>query len=131
MKQIQPGLSAEKKITVTAALGAVQMGSGRLEVYATPAMVALMEAAAVAAIEPLLAEGQASVGVDLAVKHLAATPIGQQVRAKAVVTGVDGRQVRFALQAWDEREQIGAGTHTRYVIDIKRFEQRVRSKADR
>jgi fluoroacetyl-CoA thioesterase len=131
MKQIQPGLSAEKKITVTAALGAVQMGSGRLEVYATPAMVALMEAAAVAAIEPLLAEGQASVGVDLAVKHLAATPIGQQVRAKAVVTGVDGRQVRFTLRAWDEREQIGAGTHTRYVIDIKRFEQRVRSKADR
>jgi len=130
MKQIQPGLSAEKKTTVTAALSAVQMGSGRLEVYATPAMVALMEAAAVAAIEPSLAKGQASVGVALEVKHLAATPVGQQVRAQAVVTGVNGRQVLFALQAWDETEQIGEGTHTRYVIDIKRFEQRVRAKAD-
>src|SRR5574341_1792421 len=87
---IQPGLAGEQVITVTPDLTARHLGSGGIEVYATPAMIALMEAAAVAAIDPLLPEGQASVGVAIEVEHLTATPLGQQVRARAEVTGVDG-----------------------------------------
>jgi predicted thioesterase len=91
-------------------------------------MVALMEAAAVGALAPVLPEGQSSVGVALDVKHLAATPAGQHVRARAEVIEVDGPRVTFQVEAWDELEQIGTGTHTRYVIDVARFVQRVEAK---
>jgi predicted thioesterase len=91
-------------------------------------MIVLMESAAVAAIDPLLPEGQASVGIALEVRHLAATPSAQQVRARAEVLGVEGRKVTFAVRAWDERELIGEGTHVRFVIDVARFMQRVQSK---
>jgi predicted thioesterase len=67
--------------------------------------------------------------VALNVKHLAATPLGHHVRARAEVTVVDGRQVMFSVQAWDEEELIGEGTHTRYVIDVARFLERVQAKA--
>jgi predicted thioesterase len=128
MDNIQVGLAAERTETVTELLLATRLGSGRVAVYATPAMIALMESAAVAAIEPLLPEGQASVGVALDVRHLAATPPGQQVRARAEVNEVDGRKVTFTVRAWDEQELIGEGTHTRYAIDVARFMQRVESK---
>jgi predicted thioesterase len=128
MDNIQVGLAAERTETVTELLLATRLGSGSVAVYATPAMIALMESAAVAAIEPLLPEGQASVGVALDVRHLAATPPGQQVRARAEVKEVDGRKVTFTVRAWDEQELIGEGTHTRYAIDVARFMQRVESK---
>ena len=92
-------------------------------------MVSLMERAAVAAIDHLLPEGQASVGTALDIRHLAATPLGHSVRAEAEVTAVDGRKVSFTVRAWDEDELIGEGTHTRYVIDVARFLERVQSKA--
>jgi fluoroacetyl-CoA thioesterase len=128
MDNIQAGLAAERSETVVESLLATRLGSGSVEVYATPAMVALMESAAVAAIEGLLPEGQSSVGIALNVRHLAATPPGQLVRARAEVVEVDGHKVTFRVQAWDEQELIGEGTHTRYVIDVARFMQRVRSK---
>ncbi len=128
METIQPGLVGEQAATVTETLTAAHLGSGGIDVYATPAMIALMEAAAVAAIDPLLPEGQASVGSSLEVRHLAATPLGHQVRARAEVTEVDGRRVTFTVQAWDEEELIGEGTHTRYVIDVERFLERVEAK---
>ena len=129
MDKIQAGLAAERTETVTESLLATRLGSGSIAVYATPAMIALMESAAVAAIDPLLPEGQVSVGVALQVRHLAATPPGQEVRARAEVVNVEGRRVTFRVQAWDEQELIGEGTHTRYVIDVARFVERVRSKA--
>jgi fluoroacetyl-CoA thioesterase len=128
MVQILVGQIGERQAVVTDALLATHLGSGGIAVYATPAMIALMEAAAVAAIDPLLPEGQASVGIELAVKHLAATPPGQQVRARAEVTEVTGRRVTLHVQAWDELELIGEGTHTRYVIDVARFVERARCK---
>ena len=128
MDNIQIGLAAERCETVIESLLATRLGSGSVEVYATPAMVALMESAAVAVIEGLLPEGQSSVGIALDVKHLAATPPGQQVRARAEVNEVDGRKVTFTVWAWDEQELIGEGTHTRYAIDVARFMQRVESK---
>jgi predicted thioesterase len=128
MSSIHVGLVGERSTVVDSALLATTVGSGRIAVYATPAMTALMEGAAVAAIDPLLPEGQASVGVGLEVRHLAATPPGETVRARAEVTGVDGHRVTFAVEAWDEHELIGQGTHTRYVIDVGRFVARVEAK---
>lgn len=128
MENIQLGRVGEKTTTVSEALLATHLGSGSVEVYATPGMIALMEAAAVAAIDPLLPEGQSSVGVAMDVKHLAATPPGEEVRARAEVIGVDGHKVTLRVQAWDEHELIGEGTHVRYVIDVARFVERVQSK---
>jgi fluoroacetyl-CoA thioesterase len=129
MVEIGPGTVGEQATTVQEALLATQMGSGSVDVYATPAMIALMEAAAVAAIDPLLPEGQASVGVALEVRHLAATPEGAAVRARAEVIAVEGRQITLRVEAWDQQEQIGAGVHTRYVVDVARFMSRARAKA--
>jgi fluoroacetyl-CoA thioesterase len=128
MGDIQPGVIGEAKTTVTEALLATRLGSGSMDVYATPGMIALMEAAAVAAIDPLLPEGQASVGIALQVKHLAATPPGEEVQAQAKVVGVDGRKVTLVVRAWDEHELIGEGTHVRYVIDVARFVNSARAK---
>lgn len=129
MDSIHPGLAGEQTTVVTETLTARHLGSGGIDVYATPAMIALMEGAAIAAIDHLLPEGQASVGIALNVRHLAATPLGHTVRARAEVTSVEGRQVTFAVQAWDESELIGEGTHTRFVIDTARFLQRLQGKA--
>ena len=128
MENIHPGITGENATTVTPALTATHLGSGGVEVFSTPSMVTLMERAAVAAIDHLLPEGQASVGTALDIKHLAATPVGHAVRAQAEVTAVDGRKVSFTVQAWDEDELIGEGTHTRFVIDVARFWERVQSK---
>jgi fluoroacetyl-CoA thioesterase len=129
MENIRPGITGEYATTVTPSLTATHLGSGGVEVFSTPSMVTLMERAAVAAIDHLLPEGQASVGTALDIKHLAATPLGQTVRAEAEVTAVDGRKVSFTVRAWDEDELIGEGTHTRFVIDVARFWERVQSKA--
>ena len=126
--KITVGLTGEMVTTVTDVLLASRMGSGSLDVYATPALIALIEAAAVSTIDPLLPDGQASVGVALDVKHLAATPPGAKVRAQVEVIEIEGRKVRFAVQAWDEHELIGKGTHTRYVIDTARFIKRIEQK---
>lgn len=126
---ITPSVKGEKTVTVTPDLTAKHLGSGGLAVFATPAMVALMEGAAVMAIDPLLPEGQASVGISLEIKHLAATPLGLTVRAEAEVTAVDGKRVMFTVRAWDTHELIGEGTHTRYIIDTARFKERVEAKS--
>ena len=128
MPELQLGLVSEATVTVAEDVLATTMGSGSVAVYATPAMIALMEAAAVAAIAPALDSNQSSVGIALEVKHLAATPSGQRVRARAEVIQVQGLKVTFCVQAWDEVELVGEGTHTRYVIDVARFMQRVQAK---
>lgn len=127
--QVIPGIKGEKSAVVTLELTARHMGSGGLDVYATPAMIALMEAAAVAALDLLLPVGQGSVGIALDVKHLAATPLGLTVRAEAEITAVEGKRVTFVVRAWDDRELIGEGTHTRYIIDTARFMERVSAKS--
>ena len=128
MDNIKIGLIGESTTTVTPELTARHLGSGGINVYATPAMILLMEGAAVSAIDPLLSDGQASVGVSVSVKHLAATPMGKQVRAQAEVTEVVGRHISFNVKAWDERELIGEGTHVRFVVDLTRYLQRLNDK---
>jgi predicted thioesterase len=125
---IEPGLTGDMSLTVAEEHSARHLGSGGLRVFATPAMIALMEGAAVAAIDSLLPAGQASVGIEIHVRHLAATPLGQTVRARAEVTAVERRQITFKVQAWDARDLIGEGTHTRFIIDLDRYWARVERK---
>ena len=127
-KSIQPGLSAEIEITVSETETAVHLGSGSIAVYATPALVALMENAAVRALEGYLPEGQTTVGGQIDVRHLAATPVGMKVRALAELVEVSGRKLTFNIQAWDEVEQIGEARHVRFLIDTKKFIAKVGEK---
>ena len=129
MDEIKPGISAEVSELVGERLTAVSMRSGLVPAYATPAMIALMEQASVAAIQKCLNEGQTSVGVEVNVQHLAATPAGLRVRARSEVVAVAGRRVAFKVEAWDPQEKIGEGTHVRMVVDASRFIDRMGKKA--
>lgn len=129
MEEIKPGLVGEATQLVTKEVTAASFGSGLVPAFATPAMVALMENASVTAIQKYLPAGQTSVGIEVSVKHLAATPVGMRVRARAQVLSVDGRRVAFAVEVWDDREKIGEGTHQRMIVDEARFNERVKQKA--
>ena len=127
---LRVGLIGEAIDTVTIEQTAIRMGSGAFEVFATPALVALMESAAVAAIAPNLAQDYASVGIEITVKHISATPTGENVVAMAEVTRIDDKRVYLEVRAWDERELIGIGTHTRYVVEISDFENRLHPSSE-
>ena len=107
---------------------APRIGSGKVHVLATPVMINLIEAAALDAIERLLPPGCQSLGTHLDVRHIAATPVGMRVTASAEVTRVEGRLVTFRVEARDERELIGDGTHQRVVVNVAKFDERVRRK---
>jgi fluoroacetyl-CoA thioesterase len=128
MKSLEPGLRGTAERTVTRDQTAEAFGSGLVPVYATPAMVGLMEAAAVAALEGCLADDQTTVGTRLEISHLAATPLGDHVRAEAVLLAVDGRRLAFQLTAYDSTEKIGEGRHERAVISRARFMDKVNAK---
>ncbi len=117
------GTACELHQTVTAELTAASIGSGALPVFGTPFMCAMMENAAMTALQSFLEDGQGSVGTHLEVSHDAPTPIGMTVWASAEITAVseNGRMVDFAVKAWDEKGPIGAGTHTRAIIANERF----------
>ena len=127
-KPIRPGLNAEIEITITETDTAAHLGSGLVPVYATPALVALMENAAVRALEGHLPEGQTTVGGQIDVRHLAATPVGMKVRARAELLEVNGRKLTFNVHAWDEEELIGEAKHIRYIVDEDKFMARVGGK---
>ncbi|MBQ1985284.1 MAG: thioesterase family protein [Clostridia bacterium] len=113
---------------VTAQKSAEQVGSGLLPVYATPAMIALMEKCASECVAPYIEAGRSSVGTALNIKHLSASPIGMQITCTATLTEVDGRRLVFSLEASDEKGPIGEGTHERFIIDIDRFMAKCQSK---
>jgi predicted thioesterase len=125
---LKEGLTGSAKITVGEEHTAPRVGSGRVHVLATPVMINLMEAAALDAIEALLPAGHQSLGTHLDVGHYAATPVGMGLRATAVVTRLDGRSVEFRVEAFDDKERVGDGTHTRVVVNVERFDQRVQRK---
>jgi len=119
---------SETTKVVTEELTASAFGSGLVRAFATPAMIALMENASVNAIRQYLPSGQTSVGVEVNVKHLAATPIGMRVRVRATVLSAEKRRVTFQVEAWDEKERIGEGTHVRAIVDEARFNDRIAHK---
>ena len=125
---LQPGLSAESRTLVNETNTAIQFGSGSLAVYATPALVALMENAAVRALEGHLQSGYSTVGGQIDVRHLAATPVGIEVRAQADLVEVQGRKLTFRIQAWDAVELIGEANHIRFLIEDESFMAKVKVK---
>ena len=125
---LKDGLAGSAELVVGDEHTAPRVGSGRVRVLATPVMINLMEAAALEAIERLLPAGHQSLGTHLNVGHYAATPVGMRLRATALVTHVTGRTVEFRVEAFDEKERVGDGTHTRVVVNVERFDQRVQRK---
>src|SRR5512142_2230962 len=117
MPEMKPGFVGESSEIVTEVLTAANYGSGLVPAFATPAMVGLMEGAAFDATKAHLDAGQTTVGTEVNIKHMAATPVGMRVRARAELMHVDGRRLYFKVEAWDEVEKIGEGTHTRMIVD--------------
>ena len=107
---------------------ALEVGSGSLLVYATPCMVALMEGAACEALAPFLPEDKTSVGTQLTISHISATPVGLEVRAEAEIIAVKKSMVTFQVSAYDEAGLIGEGTHQRAVISTQKFLDKAYSK---
>ena len=118
---MEVGLKYESTVVVSPSNTAATMGSGDMDVFATPAMVALMENAAMLAVAAHLPEGSASVGTQMNTSHIKASPLGATITASAELTEVEGRKLTFAVKAWDEKGTIGEGVHTRFVVDRERF----------
>ena len=128
MEGVAPGLVGEAVMVVGTRDGAHRVGSGKIAVLATPVMIGLIEEAALAAVEEALPAGMQSLGTHLDVSHVAATPIGMTVTARAELIEVKGRQLVFQVEARDEKELIGEGRHTRVVVTEDRFVARVGQK---
>ena len=122
------GMKGRAETVVTPENTAAAVGSGLVPVFATPYMVALMENAAVNAVQPAMEENQGTVGTVLNITHDAATPIGMKVWAEAEVTGVEGRKITLSVRAFDECGPIGGGTHERFVITVDRFLAKAQAK---
>ncbi|MEZ4770822.1 MAG: thioesterase family protein [Caldilineales bacterium] len=125
---LQPGLAGTASVQVTPANTAQALGSGLVPVFATPALVALLEQAAVNALAGALPPGSTSVGTRIEVRHTAATPVGMTVAATATLVEADGRRLRFEVAARDDAESIAEGVHERVVVDEQRFLGRVDQK---
>jgi predicted thioesterase len=125
---IKPGRSGGAELTVGEEHTAPRVGSGKVHVLATPVMINLFEAAALEAVERFLPAGFQSLGTVLNVRHIAATPVGMRVKAVAEVLKVEGRTIFFRLEAHDEKDLIGDGTHERVVVNVAKFDERVQKK---
>jgi fluoroacetyl-CoA thioesterase len=127
--ELKPGLVGHAELTVGEEHTAPRIGSGKVHVLATPVMINLFEAAALAACERFLPAGYQSLGTLLEVRHVAATPVGMKVRASAEVTKVEGRTISFRLEARDEKELIGDGSHQRVVVNVEKFDRKLAPRA--
>jgi predicted thioesterase len=128
LSQLKTGLKGSSHLLVGAEHTAPSIGSGKVPVLGTPVMINVIEAAALAAVEHLLPAGHQSLGIHLDVRHFAATPIGMNVIATAELVGVEGRTLSFRVDAHDDKEPIGGGTHQRVVVNVARFDERVQRK---
>ncbi len=125
---IVPGATGKAKLRVAEEHTAPRVGSGRVHVLATPVMINLIEAAALDALDKHLPPGYQSLGTRLDVKHIAATPVGMKVSAKVQVSRVEGRTVYFSVKVKDEMELVGEGAHERVVVNVAKFDERIRKK---
>ncbi|MCZ7542732.1 MAG: thioesterase family protein [Anaerolineae bacterium] len=130
-ENLRPGLTHETATQVTAEHLASVWGSGLAEVLATPALVALCEACAWRLVAPYLEDGQGTVGTHVDIRHLAATPPDMTVTVRVELVEVDGRRLRFRVEAWDDLERVATGEHERFIIDEARFTRRVAEKKGR
>lgn len=127
---LKQGLLGKEQIIVSHSNCALTMGSGSLEVYATPAMVALMECAAANSVKAHLEPGKTTVGVSIDVKHVSATPLGMTITCESELVEVDGKRLVFRITASDKCGVIGTATHERMIIDVKRFMEKAASKKE-
>jgi fluoroacetyl-CoA thioesterase len=118
---LKTGLAGESQVKVSEENTALKYGSGTINVFATPAMIGLMEKASIEAVEKLLPEGFATVGTKIEVKHIAATPIGMNITAKAELLEIDNKKLKFSIEAYDDADKIGEGIHYRYIINLGDF----------
>lgn len=125
---LREGIKGTKELVVTKELSAQSVGSGLLPVYATPAMIALMENTAFESVAQYLEEGCGTVGTSLNVKHVAATPIGMKVICETELVKVDGRALTFEVKAYDECGLIGEGVHERFIITEEKFLSKANDK---
>jgi len=128
---LKPGLIGKAIINVTEENTAIKFGSGSVKVFATPAMVGLMEKAAINAVDNLLPDGFATVGTHIDVRHLSATPLGMIIIAKAELIEINGKKLKFKIEAFDEIEKIGEGIHSRYIIKLEDFLERTNKKLEK
>jgi predicted thioesterase len=128
-EEVQAGLVGEARVMVDRTNLASTFGARAVDVYATPALVALIENAAIQAVDHLLPGGSGTVGTHLDIRHLAATPPGLEVWARAELVEVEGRRLKFKVEAFDPSEKIGEGTHERFIVDLGRLIARAQTKA--
>ena len=125
---LETGIKGSSSCTVTLNDTAKALGSGGLDVLSTPKLIALMENAALLSVRPYLDEGMDTVGTQLNVKHLAATPVGMTVTAEAELIEIDRRRLVFSVKARDEVELVGEGTHERFIVDMEKFTSKCNAK---
>ena len=125
---IQTGIKGRREQTVTPEMSAARIGSGLVEVFATPMMVALIEQTCLESVLPYLEEGQGTVGTLVNVTHVSATPVGMRVWCESELTEVDRRRLVFKVKAYDECGLIGEGTHERFIIDNAKFMEKIKNK---
>lgn len=118
---LKTGISSTIETIVTENETAVKYGSGDLYVFATPAMIALMENASKSCVGLHLPYGFTTVGIEVNVKHIKSTPMGMKVRCESVLTAIEGKRLYFKVEAFDEKGKIGEGTHTRYIVNSEEF----------
>lgn len=128
MPELKKGLKGEASTAVTGSNTAIAYGSGGVKVFATPAMIGLMEKAALSSVDPLLENGMTTVGTRIDVQHLAATPVGMKVVAVSELVEVEGKRLLFRVEARDEVEVVGRGTHERYMVPMQKFLDRAAAK---
>jgi predicted thioesterase len=128
MSELKTGIKGTQKVIVSASNTAKTMGSGTLDVFATPALIALMEETSWRSVADQLEEGSGTVGTMLNVKHTAPTPLGMEVTCESELIEVDGRRLVFSLRAYDAQGTVGEGTHERFIIQNEKFQQKANAK---
>ena len=127
---LQTGITGEARCLVTAETTAANLGSGELEVFATPAMIALIEKAAWQSVAPHLEEGCGTVGTALRVRHLSATPVGMEVTARTELYEIDGRRLVFKVEVRDAKGMVGDGEHERFIVKNESFLRKAKGKLE-
>ena len=127
---LEPGIKGESEKIVTENITAGALCSGSLPVFATPAMIAMMEETCFKSIHPMLEEGLGTVGTRLEVDHMSPTPVGMKVRCESILTEVNGRKLTFDVKVYDEKGLVGACVHERFIINNERFMEKAKKKSE-
>jgi len=130
MFDLKRGITTKREMIVTANDTASRYGSGLIDVFATPAMIGLMEGTAQHCAGTYLPEGITTLGIEVNIRHIKATPVGMKVRCEAVLIEIDGKKLLFEVNAWDEQGQIGTGTHTRFIIETSKFIEKLNAASN-